>query len=220
MPGHRQFQHPHHRGHAANRFGENRPDKPRHEKTITGVRRPYNCTYKVAGVVGIAGSTDQPNASNPYPVYWPVGGMVREMYGSVLSSDETKIASNSPAAFGMIGVEITIADGRADIFKEAAAAGSAGAGFAPYSDLFSVNGSRVFLLERPIYASLAWQVTFCNFSTDDTVTLTPSLSFFVDEDQNGVHRAGYGRIEVPFGMVVEVVGGPAGRSTIHTADER
>src|SRR5262249_47658759 len=150
--GHRQ-----HRTRGDIQHGDARGDQPRHEKTITGVRRPYNVVYKVQGVQPIAG-TDTPGTptqSNPYAVDWPVAGMVREMYGTVRSSDETVIQSGSAAAMANIGVEITILDGREDIFKSAGAAGSAGADFNTFSALFGANGERVFILERPIYAALA-----------------------------------------------------------------
>lgn len=204
----RHMQHQQHRQHHVGDIepryrGPGRSDEPRHEKTITGLRRPWNASYKVADVVGMAGEA----TSNPYPVYWPVSGIIREISGTVISSDETIIASGSPAAMSLVQMTITIMDGRTDILKQAAAAGNAGAGFISFASLFGLNGDRIYILERVVKNAYAYQVRFQTlFSSDLDVELTPELVFHVDEDPHGVHRSA-GLVEVPMGTEIEVYGG-------------
>lgn len=171
---------------------------PQRTGTITRVARPYSCCYKVANIAAIA-----PGAgSNPYPVYWPVSGMVRQINGCVLAMP------NDGESMSSIGVEITILDGREDLFKSAGAAGNAGADYNIFSSLFGAFGDKDFILERPVTAALAWQVRFFNFHPSNTYT--PDLTFFMDEDPRGVHRYSDRRIEVPDGTEIEVYA-PSGR---------
>jgi hypothetical protein len=212
-PGHpRGHRGQHHANIAERVHGPHRADQPPHVGTDFGVVRPYNCTYKVQGITPLAGQA----TSNPYPVYWPVGGIVREIYGTVQSPD---LADNPQSLMQRIGVTITILDGREDIFKSAAAAGSAGADFNRYASLFGLNGERRFILQRPIYAALAWQVRFTNFGSSDDGDLTPDLTFFVDEDPHGTNRVHYNRVQVPEGVEIEVYG-PSGSRYIDSSDIR
>jgi hypothetical protein len=163
---------------------------PQRTGTITRVMRPFSCCYKVANVTSLPANS----GSNAYPVYWPVSGMVRMMNG-------TTVGDGSRKGQSAIGVEITILDGREDLFKSAGAAGNAGPDYNNFASLFGLDGDRDFILERPVTAALAWQVRFFNFS--DTA-YTPDLTFYVDEDPRGVHRYSDRRIEVPSGTTIEV----------------
>lgn len=214
-------QHPHtasrhHQHHATvdeRVHGPGMPTAPRHENTITGIRRPYDCTYRLADVQPMDSGDDQ----GPLPMYWPVSGIVRELTGTVISSDESLIASGSPAAMAMIGVTITITDGREDIFKEAAASGNAGPGFTSFHALFGAWGERILTLERIVKNAYAWQVRFRNFAPPTLeATLTPELVCFLDEDPHGVHRQG-NRVAVPIGTEVEVYGGRGAPRLIDTS---
>lgn len=165
--------------------------KPQRTNTITRVQRAFSCCYKVPNIGALGPGLE----SNPYPVYWPVSGMVRMM-------NATTVADGSREGMSSIGVEITILDGREDLFKSAGAAGNAGPDYNIFASLFGLDGDRDFMLERPVTNALAWQVRFKNFHASNT--FTPDLTFYVDEDPGGVHRFSDRRIEVPRGTEIEV----------------
>jgi len=184
----------------------------RHEGTVTGYRRPYDCSYICANAPPLAAGIE----SDPLPMYWPVSGIVRELQGTVRSSDESIIQSGSRQAMALMAVTITIADGREDLFKQAAASGNAGAGFTSFASLFGLDGERICTLERIVKNAYAWQIRFKALHTAADVTLTPELVAFLDEDPHGTYREG-NRVSVPFGTQVEVYGGPEGRKILETA---
>lgn len=213
--------HGHHGGPHAGHEGRHgaRPMRPsdlilggvRHEGTVTGYRRPYDCTYKCGNAPALAAGAE----SDPLPMYWPVSGIVRELQGTVISSDESIIQSGSRQAMALMWVTITIADGREDLFKSAAASGNAGAAFTSFASLFGLDGERICTLERIVKNAYAWSIRFQAMHTAQNVTLTPELVAFLDEDPRGVYREG-NRVSVPVGTEVEVYGGRAGNRIIET----
>lgn len=172
--------------------------QPKHAAMITMVERPFNACYKVPNVASLGPGI----TSDPYAVYWPVGGIVRGMRGCIVGT------SVPLEAMGSIGVTITILDGREDLFKSAGAAGIAGPDFNIFASLFGQDSFQKLILERPVTQALAWQVRFHNFHA--SLTFTPDLTFYVDEDPRGVHRFTDGRVEVPENTEVEVYS-PSGR---------